>query len=79
MRWDPVAGAAVYRVRLTEVDRNVVWQTLASEAGIRLPEEARAFMRDRKTLFWEITALDADGRVIASCEPEPFRVLERKP
>lgn len=79
VRWTQVPGAARYQVRLIEVDQNVIWQMDSGLSELRLPAEVRAAMVDRKTLFWAVTALDAQGKAIAASAPRAFRVVQGKP
>ncbi len=75
LRWQPLAGAAQYRVRLLDVAQAEVWTTAVSTAELAIPAPAQALMLPRKTLFWQIDALDAQGKTIGSSRAEQFRVV----
>jgi hypothetical protein len=72
--WEAVAGASAYRVKLMEVDRNILWSAEINTFSIAVPEGLRAKIVPAKTLLWQVEALDASGKVIASSSPERFRV-----
>lgn len=72
--WEAVANAARYRVNLLEVDQNIVWNAEINTFSMVIPEAVRAKMVPAKTLLWQVEALDASGKVIASSAPERFRV-----
>jgi len=72
--WEATQGAAKYRVKLMEVDQNVLWSTEINTFSIAVPEDIRVKMVPAKTLLWQLDALDASGKIIASSSPERFRV-----
>ena len=72
--WEAVANAARYRVNLLEVDQNIVWNGEINTFSMVVPVKIRAKMVPAKTLLWQVEALDASGKVIASSAPERFRV-----
>ncbi|MCC6537426.1 MAG: hypothetical protein IT162_07755 [Bryobacterales bacterium] len=78
LQWQPVGGAARYRVRLLDVEQLTVWETSAAKNEAALPAAARALMLPRKTLFWQIEALDAQGKPLAVSQQERFRVVGRE-
>lgn len=75
LRWQPVNQATQYDVKLLEVDGTALWQSRVSEALLPVPEAARAFMTPRKTLFWSVTALNAQGKALAPSARQQFRVV----
>ena len=76
LRWQPVTGAAQYRVRLLDVAQSEVWTaTAVSTAELAIPAPAQSLMLPRKTLFWQIDALDAQGKTIGRSRAEQFRVV----
>jgi hypothetical protein len=72
--WEAVIGAARYHVKLMEVDQNVLWSAEINTFTIAVPGDVRARIVPAKTLLWQVEALDASGKVIASSSPERFRV-----
>jgi hypothetical protein len=75
LRWRAAASAASYRVRILDVDNVVIWQAPAKANQIEIPAAARALMLHKKTLFWQIEALDAKGTSLAQSAPSQFRVV----
>ena len=76
VRWAPIPQAARYQVALTEVDQTVLWTgAVDTVSELRIPQEARNRMVEKKTLFWIVTALTADGKTIARSAPQQFRVV----
>jgi len=74
LRWDPVAGASRYRVRLTEVDRNEIWSGESAGTSIELPTAVQARLSPAKTLVWQVTAYDASNAAIAESDARRFRL-----
>lgn len=72
--WLPVAGAARYEVVLQEVDRSEVWRGETRETRIAVPDGVRVKIAPSKTLLWQVTALDADGKKIGASNAEKFRL-----
>jgi hypothetical protein len=77
LRWEPVAGAATYAVRVMEVDRDELWSGQSREPSAVLPNAVRARIVPGKPLLWQVVARDAAGQVIATSELERFRVALR--
>ncbi|BDC52119.1 hypothetical protein F183_A44340 [Bryobacterales bacterium F-183] len=76
LRWRAAAGpAAGYRVRILDVDNVAIWQASAKSNQVEIPASARALMLHKKTLFWQIDALDAKGATLAQSVPSQFRVV----
>jgi hypothetical protein len=73
MRWQPVAGAASYEVRVTEVDRALVFIGQSAAPTAALP---RRLLVPGKPLFWQVTAKDAAGNVLAQSAPQRFRLKQ---
>jgi hypothetical protein len=75
LEWEPVGGAARYRVRLSEVDRQEIWTGETIASAIDLPEHVRARVAPGKTLVWRVTAYGASNAPIAESNDERFRVV----
>lgn len=73
LRWDPVAGAAAYRLTLRTVDDTVLWQERLASPPAALSSVIPLSSAVRYT--WEVEAVDADGRVLARSERQSFRIL----
>ena len=72
--WEAVPGASKYRVKLMEVDQNLLWTNEINTLSIAVPADLQGRIVPAKTLLWQVEALDASGRMIASSSPERFRV-----
>jgi hypothetical protein len=73
VRWEAVPNAARYRVRLLEVDRTELWSDDVADTRAAIPPAARARVVPAKTLLWEVSAFDAEGRRVAQSEAVRFR------
>jgi hypothetical protein len=77
IRWEPVPNAAVYRVRIMEVDGAELWNGETTTPRIDLPPRARTFIVPAKTLLIQVAAFDAAGRKLGESEPVRFRFLQK--
>jgi hypothetical protein len=73
LRWQPVAGAASYEVRVTEVDRALVFIGQSAAPTAALPQH---LLVPGKPLFWQVTAKDAAGNMLAQSAPQRFRLKQ---
>jgi hypothetical protein len=76
IRWEKVPKAASYRVRLLEVDGNELWKAETAADHIDLPSAIRSRIVPAKTLFCEVSALDASGNKIGETGRVRFRLLQ---
>ncbi len=74
IRWRPVDEAAGYEVEIMNGEERVLWKAKSSAAAVPFPEEVRKPFRERKALFYIITATDRRGKAIARCAPVRFRL-----
>jgi hypothetical protein len=74
IEWRPVASASHYQVRLFEVDNTALWETTVSQPRAPLPADVRGKILPLKTLLWQVTALDANGAVLADSGKQSFRL-----
>ena len=74
LEWQAIAGAARYRVRLSEVDRREIWSGDTIDSAIDLPSDVRARIVPGKTLVWRVTAYGASNAPIAESNDERFRL-----
>jgi hypothetical protein len=72
--WTAVPGAVQYEVRLSEVDGTELWRVTTSSPAVPVPSEVRARALPAKTLVWQVSARDAQGRTIAESGATGFRV-----
>jgi hypothetical protein len=67
LRWEAVPKAAGYRVELFDASLAKLWQSDSlEEAGLKLPAEARAALREGESYFWRVTAILDDGQEVPS-------------
>jgi hypothetical protein len=77
LRWEAVANAARYQVRMMEVDRTELWSAGATSPRIDLPLSAETFIIPSKTLLIQVAAFDRSGQKIAESETARFRLLQK--
>lgn len=73
LRWQPVPGASLYRVRILEVDATEVWSGDATEPHIALPPAAIAHFAPGKSLRWQVEAFRGQESLAVS-ETQTVRV-----
>jgi hypothetical protein len=79
LQWKAVAGAAEYKVSLMEVDEVALWTTETRDVNLTIPAATRAKILPGKPLLWRVTALDNQGRVIATSQAQRFSVRRNSP
>jgi hypothetical protein len=57
-RWDAVPGAASYKLRLSDADDQIIWQTSAQNTGIAYPPDAVALTPEVDYLWTVTTTVD---------------------
>jgi hypothetical protein len=77
LQWKSVTGAAQYKVSLMEVDEVALWTTATHDVNLTIPAATRAKILPGKPLLWRVTALDNQGRVIATSQTQRFSVRRR--
>ena len=65
-RWDAVASAASYRVRLMEVDKTVLWESSVTSTSVPLPPQMQRRVLPGKRFIWVVEALNASGQILAT-------------
>lgn len=78
-RWDIYPGATSYRVELTEVDGTLVRQETVNQNVLSVTPEWKSVIHTGKAYNWQVTALDASGKAVASSSREHFRIGAAKP
>ncbi len=71
--WEPVAGAARYRLTLFAVDDRVLWEGEAAAPPAPLPAAVMP-LSSAVTYGWRVEALDREDRVIARSERAQFLI-----
>lgn len=72
LQWKAFPGTGSYKVALMEVDHSPLWAAETAQTSIAIPEALRAKMLPGKPILWQVTALDEQGRVLASSQVERF-------
>jgi hypothetical protein len=78
LRWSGVPAALSYRIRILEVDRNMIWETAAKTTTASIPAPVQKQMLPGKRLIWTVEAINSDGKVLASGTQDFTRALARK-
>ena len=76
IRWENVPTAVNYRVRVLQVDGSEIWKAETAADHIDLPSAVRSRIVPAKTLFLEVSALDASGSKIGETGLIRFRLLQ---
>ena len=75
LRWEPVAKSNKYVVKLMEVDNTVLWSGESFYTSMTFPPELKGRIPNRKTILWQVEALDQNGRIAATSTTFRFRVV----
>lgn len=70
LEWKAFPGAATYKVAIMEVDRNPLWTGETTRPKADVPRSIRDKMLPSKTVLWQVTALDAQGKILATSQAE---------
>ena len=71
--WERVEGAARYRMTLTAVDQEVLWQGETTGVSIALPDEIRSGLQPAVVYFWKVDAFSESGSRVAWSAAVEFR------
>jgi hypothetical protein len=71
--WAAVLGAASYSVEVEDVTGDKIWESKSNQSSIQVAPELKAKMVAGKPLKWSVTALDANGKELATGKAN-FRV-----
>ena len=77
--WTLVSGAARYRIDVREVDSTPVWSATTADVSVAAPPAVLQILVPGKALVWDITALDANGAVVAHSAEQRFRISGGSP
>jgi hypothetical protein len=72
LRWQKFAGAESYKVVLMEIDKSLLWAHETKEVNAELPASVRAKMLPGKPILWQVTALDAQARILGTSQVQRF-------
>jgi hypothetical protein len=65
-RWTSVPKASSYRVKLMEVDKNVIWETETRITTVGLPAGIQKLALPGKRLIWTVEALNSQGQSVGT-------------
>jgi len=74
LRWEPVAGAGGYRVRILTVDGTPVWETSLASPPAVLSEDVTARLQRAVSYEWMVEATAPDGTIFARSATARLRV-----
>jgi hypothetical protein len=66
LTWEAVPGASSYSVEVDDVTGDKIWESKSSENSINLDPAVKAKMVPGKPLKWAVTAVDANGKDLAT-------------
>lgn len=72
IKWQPIGGAVLYKLVLMEVDHSTIWSSDTQAISVAVPPDVRARMLPGKPILWQVTALSAQGSVLAASPVETF-------
>ena len=70
LEWQAFSGAATYKVVVMEVDQTPLWTGNVKELSTPIPAAVRAKMLPGKPILWQVTALDGQGKILATSQME---------
>jgi len=79
LQWKAFAGASAYKILIMEVDHAPLWSEQIQDISVTIPNGIRAKMLPGKPLLWQVTALDSQGRTLATSQIERFSVARKSP
>lgn len=77
LTWEAVPGAAGYSVEVDDVTGDKMWQSTSTQNSIQVAPELKAKLIPGKPLKWSVTALDANGKELATGKGD-FRVALKR-
>jgi hypothetical protein len=66
LTWEAVPGAASYSLEVDDVTGDKMWESKSTENSITLDPAVKAKMIPGKPLKWAVTAVDANGKELAT-------------
>ena len=72
--WSPIQGAESYKIEFREVDRTLSFYRNSTTPSLELPPEALKLLVPGKSMLLDVTALDAQGRVIGESGDQRLRM-----
>ena len=75
LKWESSSKASKYVVKIMEVDHTMLWSGESVDNFMTLPADVKRKIVDQKPMLWQVEALDASGKIIATSPPTRFRVV----
>jgi hypothetical protein len=72
LQWQAFPGAQLYKVGVMEVDNSSLWKAETKETSVEIPASLRVKMLPGKPILWQVTAVDAQGRVLGTSQIQRF-------
>lgn len=74
LQWKAFPSATKYKVTLMEIDRVPIWEIKNNDTSLTIPSAVKGKMLPGKPFLWQVSALDASGRVLATSQLQKFVV-----
>jgi hypothetical protein len=74
LQWKSFPGAAHYKFSIMEVDGVPLWSGENVDQTVTIPPAVRAKLLPGKSVLWQVSALDLQGRVLAASQVQRFFV-----
>lgn len=74
LKWNAVPEAATYKIKISEVDHTEVWNGQTVDTFVTIPASVVAKIRVGKPFIWQVTAVDQQGKTLASSQARRFVV-----
>jgi hypothetical protein len=72
LAWQAFPGSFSYKVAVMEVDKSVLWSSETKDTSVTIPDAARVRIVDSKPILWQVTAVSANGSVLAASSTQRF-------
>jgi hypothetical protein len=74
LEWATFVGAQTYKVAMMEVDHKRRWAAETQSLSVEIPAAVRAKIVPGKSILWQVTAVDAQGKTLASSQVQRFSI-----
>jgi hypothetical protein len=74
LKWNAVPEAANYKIKITEVDHTELWNGQTVDTFVTIPASIVAKIKVGKPFIWQVTAVDQQGKTLASSQARRFVV-----
>ncbi len=77
-RWESVADAASYQLRLMDVDRSAIWSTQTPSTSALIPNQVRQQMTAGRSFLWVVAARNRAGEKVAETSVQHLSISAAK-